>query len=71
MIEESLELATSDQLINELMKRETFAGMIIRPTSYVRDEFICEEFQMTIRNMSKEISFTILERAMESLEEAK
>ena len=66
---EALELATSEELIDELTRRETFVGIVIRPMCEVRDEFLSEEFQMTIRNMPRDMSASVLEHAIESLEE--
>jgi len=69
MIDEALELATSEELINELARRETFVGIIIRPASEVRDDFDANQFQMTIRNMSATMGANVMENAIESLEE--
>jgi len=68
MTDEALELATSEELVNELMRRQTFVGIIIRPLHEVRDEYISNEFQMSIRNMSRDVAEGVLEFAINSLE---
>jgi hypothetical protein len=67
--DEALELATSEQLIEELMHRNTFVGIIIRPSIVDAEHFYEGEFQMSIRNMPKEVAADILEHAIESLGE--
>ena len=65
---EELELLTSEELIDELTRRDTFVGVIIRPVSEVRDSFDENQFQMTIRNMTAVMAASVMENAIESLE---
>lgn len=64
-----LEWATSEELIDELMRRETFAGVIIRPAGgVIQEHFDKSQFKMSIRNITVDDATDILHNALASLE---
>ena len=61
-----LELATSDELIAELIKRNTFAGIIINAHCQ-HEHFSLENVEMAIHNIPKHVAIGMLKDAIKSL----
>ena len=64
---QEVEWLTTEELIDELMRRETFMGVIIRPTEEVRDEETHESFTLSSKGLSHEHLVEVLDLAMGSL----
>lgn len=45
-MDQTLELFTSDELIDELAKRQTVAGIIIKPDGEVKEYFDASDFEI-------------------------
>jgi len=65
----SIEFYTSDELVEELMKRKTFLGIIIRSEQEMTSNSgVPDGFQMGCRNVTPDQAITILKSITESLE---
>lgn len=64
-----LHLATNGQLIQELINRETFLGVIIASMSEVTDDSPHGEFELFSRNLNSEQIITLFNVISKDLEE--
>ena len=62
---QEVEWLTTEELIDELMRRETFVGVIIRPVNV--DEEICDNFTMSSKGFNHEHLTELLRLAIKSL----
>lgn len=66
---DGLELATSQQLIEELMGRHTFAGLVLfSPEEQIHDDQHHSEFRLVTKTTAED-TLTILERAVKALKQ--
>jgi len=65
---QEVEWLTTEELIAELMSRETFMGIIIRPAQEIKeDEEIADTFTLSSRGLAQEHLVEVLHLAIGSL----
>ena len=62
---QEVEWLTTEEIIDELMRRETFMGVIIRPASV--EEEVSDSFTMSSKGFNHEHLAEVLQLAMKSL----
>ena len=62
---QEVEWLTTEELINELMRRETFMGVIIRPAN--GEEEVSDNFTMSSKGFNHEHLADLLQLAIQSL----
>lgn len=63
-----IEWLTTEDLISELMRRETFLGVIIRPTNEVVDCEPHDLFTISIKGMDAEGAHSLLQKAIDAVQ---